>query len=107
MVVGILQKARVDLHLATQEGLQRVRHVIPCRDFSVPRSEFAVFWDDAQRLLPGERFFTQLVPTSVEFALVFVSPLLRYMMRGMGRAGSEVDEEGLVRCQRLLLRYPG
>ena len=39
MVVGVLQEARVDLHLPAQDRLERLRHVVPGRDLLVPRGE--------------------------------------------------------------------
>ena len=51
-------------------------------------------------------FLAQLVPALVEFALVLVGPLLGHMVGGVRRARREVDEEGLVRGERLLLRHP-
>jgi hypothetical protein len=67
------------------------------------RGELAVGRNDAQPLLPGDGLFPQLVPAVVELSLVFVGPLLGDVMRRVGRAGSEVHEEGLVGRQRLLL----
>ena len=55
----------------------------------------------------AKRLFAQLVPALVELALVLVGPLLGHVVRRVGRAGREVDEERLVGCQRLLLRDPG
>ena len=71
------------------------------------RGELAVRRDDAQLLLPGDGLFAQLVPALVELALVLVGPLLGHVVRRVGRAGREIDEEGLVGRQRLLLRDPG
>ena len=42
----------------------------------------------------------------IELALVLVGPLLGHVVRRVGRAGREVDEERLVRGERLLLRDP-
>ncbi len=107
MVVGVLHEARIDLHLAAQDRLERLRHVVPRRDLRMARGELAVRRNDAKRLLPGDGFFAQLVPALVEFALVLVGPLLGHMVRRVGRARREVDEERLVGRQRLLLRDPG
>jgi Sulfatase len=46
-------------------------------------------------------------PARVEFSLVLVGPLLGHVVGGVRRAWREVNEEGFVRCQRLLLRNPG
>ena len=107
MVVGVLHEAGVHLHLAAQDGLERLRHVVPRRNFAVASGELRVRRDDAERLLPGDGFLAQLVPALVELALVFVSPFLRHMMRRVRRAGCEIGKERLVRRQRLLLRHPG
>ena len=70
----------------------------------------AVSWQSAgmtpELLLPGEGLLAQLVPALVELALVLVRPLLRHVVRRMGRAGREVDEERLVGRERLLLADP-
>ena len=42
VVVGVLQEAGVDFHLAAQDGLERLRHVVPRRDLLVARGELAV-----------------------------------------------------------------
>src|SRR5512140_738147 len=70
-------------------------------------SELAVLRDDAELFLPGERLLAQLVPALIEFALVLVRPLLGHMMRRMGRARREVDEERLVGRECFLLSDPG
>ena len=107
VVVGVLHEARVDFHLAAQHGLERLRHLVPRRDLLVARGELAVLRDDAQLLLPGDGLLAQLVPALVELALVLVGPLLRHVVRRMGRAGREVDEERLVGREGLLLTDPG
>ena len=71
------------------------------------RGQLAVGWDDAELLLPREGLFAQLVPAVIELALVQVRPILGHMVRGVGGARREVDEERLVRRQRLLLADPG
>ena len=42
VVVGVLQEAGIDLHLAAQHRLQLLRHLVPGRDLLVPRRELAV-----------------------------------------------------------------
>jgi hypothetical protein len=47
------------------------------------------------------------IPTLIKFTLVPVNPIRRHVMRGMSGAGGKVDEERLVRCERLLGTRPG
>ena len=58
--------------------------------------------DHAQCLLPGEDRFPFRVPAAGELAGVLVRPFQRHVVRGVGGAGREIDEERLVRGQRLL-----
>src|SRR5205807_755041 len=60
-----------------------------------------------QLFLTGEGLLAQLVPALVEPTLVLVGPLLGDVMWGVGRAWREVDEEGLIGRERLLLAHPG
>ena len=71
------------------------------------RGQLAVRRDDPQRLLPGDRLFAQFVPALVELALVLVGPLLGHVVWRVGGPRREVDKEGFVGSQRLLLRDPG
>ena len=68
--------------------------------------ELCIRRNHPELLLAGERPLAQGVPAVVELALVPVGPLGRHMVRRVGRAGSEVGEERLVRHQRLLLPEP-
>ena len=106
MVVGVLQEPGVDLHLAGQHRLQLVGHVVPRRDLGVPGGQLGVRRDDPQLLLAGEGALALDVPAVVEGSDVAVGPLLRDVVRCVGRARGEVDEERLVRHQRLLLADP-
>ena len=47
VMVGVFQEARIDLHLAAKNGLERLRHVVPGRDLVMTRGEPAVGRDDA------------------------------------------------------------
>ena len=106
VVVGVLEEPGVHLHLPRQHRLELVGHVVPGRDLGVPRGQLGVGRDDAQLLLPGEGALALRVPAVVELARVLVGPLLRHVVRGVRRARREVDEERLVRHQRLLLAHP-
>ena len=48
VVVGELEEARVDLHLAAQHRLQLLRHVVPGRDLLVARGQLGVRRDHAR-----------------------------------------------------------
>ena len=106
MMVGVLQEAGIDLHLAGEDRLHLRRDRVPGRDLGMAHGELAVLRDDAELLLAGEGLLAQLVPALVELALVLVGPFLRHVVRCVGRARREVGEEGLVRHQRLLLADP-
>ena len=70
VVVGVLEEAGVDLHLAREHGLQLDRHVIPGGDLVVPGRELGVGRDHAECLLSSERLVAERVPPLVELALV-------------------------------------
>jgi hypothetical protein len=106
VVVGVLEESGVDLHLAREDRLQLVGHVVPGRDLLVPRGQLRIRWDDPKLFLPSENLLTQRVPALVEAALVLVRPLRWDVMRSVGRPRGEVHEEGLVGHERLLLARP-
>ena len=107
VVVGVLQKAGIDLHLAAQDRFEVLGHVLPRGDLGMPCGELAVRRNHAEFLLPVESLLTQLVPAVIEAALVLVGPLLGHVVRGMGGPGCEIGEEGCVGGQGLLLTDPG
>ena len=107
LVVGLLEEAGVDLHLAGQHWLQVGGHVIPGRDLVVASGQLRVGGHDTQLLLPRHDLFAQRIPAAVEFAPVLIRPLLGHVVRRVGGAGGPVHEERLVRHQRLLLAHPG
>ena len=106
MVVGVLEKRRVDFHLAGEDRPHVLRRLVPGRNFVRPRRENGVGRDDAQLLLARERFLAQLVPALVELALVLLDPVLRHVVRRVAGARREIHEERLVGHQRLLLARP-
>ena len=105
-MVGVLQEPGVDLHLPLEHRLELRRHLVPGRDLGMARCQLGVRADDAQLLLPRERLLAQRVPALGEAALVLVGPLLGDVVRGMHGTRREIDEERLVRRQRLLLVHP-
>ena len=106
-MVGVRHEPGVHLHLARQHRLQLIRHVVPRRDLLGPGGELGVGRDHAERLLPLEDLRPQRIPPGVEAAPVAVDPVVRCLVRRVGRAGREVHEERLVGQQRLLLAHPG
>jgi hypothetical protein len=106
VVVGVLQGARIDLHLAFQDGLDLLGHVVPGRYLVVAGGQVGVGANDAEFLLPGKSDLALGVPAVRELAPVFIGPLFRHMMRGVRRAGREVHEERLVRHEGLLGANP-
>ena len=105
-MVGVLHEAGVDLHLAGEDGLQVVGHVVPRRDLLGARGELGVRGDHPELLLARERLLAQRVPAGVELPLVLGRPLDRDVVGRVRRAGRVVDEERLVGHQRLLLADP-
>jgi hypothetical protein len=72
----------------------------------VPPGQLGAGRHDSKLLLPFEDLLPQRVPAPVETALVPVRPLGRHVVRRMRGARGEVNEERLVRHQRLLLANP-
>ena len=106
VVIGLLEEAGVDLHLAREDRLQLRRHVVPRRDLLGPRRQHGFLRNHAQLLLPREDLLALLVPSCVELPLVLVRPLLRHVVRRMRGARRVVHEERLVGRERLLLPQP-
>ena len=68
VVVGVLEEARVDLHLAREHRLQVVRHVVPRGDLLRALGELRLGRDHAELLLSRDRPLAQRVPAVVELA---------------------------------------
>ena len=75
-------------------------------DLGRPGGQLGISRDHPELLLAGEALLAQPIPPLVEAAPVLVGPLLGNVVRGVGGARREVDEERLVRHQRLLLADP-
>ena len=75
-------------------------------DLLVTRGKLAVRRNDAEFFLAGEGFFAQFVPALIELPFVLVGPFLGHVVWGVGGAGGEVDEEGLVGREGFLLPDP-
>ena len=72
MVVGVLEEAGVDLHLAGEHRLEGVGHVVPRRDLVGPGGQLGVGGNHAELLLAGEGLLAERVPAGVEPTLVLV-----------------------------------
>ena len=107
LVVAVFAEAGVDLHLAGEEFLLVGGQLVPVLDGLGFGCQLGARGNDAELDLARERLFAHLVPAAVELALVFRDPFLGHMMRRVRGAWSEVDEERLVRRQRLLELHPG
>src|SRR5207253_9884602 len=57
-------------------------------------------------LLPRDYLFSQLIPTLIELAFVFVSPFFGNMMRCMAGAGCKVNVEWFIGSKCLLCLHP-
>ena len=102
LVVGVFAEAGEHFHLAGEELLLVGAQRVPVLDRLGLGGELGAGGHDAELDLPGQRLFAELVPALVELALVLGDPLLRRVVRGVRGPGREVDEERLVRRQRLL-----
>ena len=97
VVVGVLEEAGVDLHLAGEDRLHVVGRVVPGRDLVRPGGELRVGGDHAELLLARERLLAKRVPALVELALVLRRPLRR--ARGAGRASRRARSRRRTACR--------
>ena len=70
VVVGVLEEAGVDLHLAGEDRLELIGHVVPGGDLVVARCQLRVLGNDPELLLAGQDLLAQRVPALVEASLV-------------------------------------
>ena len=96
VVVGVAEEPGEDLHLTRVEAALVVRQRVPLGHVGVVAGELAVGRDDAELLLACERPGAVGVPPVVELPGVLVGPLLRNVVRRVGRARAEVQVERLV-----------
>ena len=87
----------IRLYSRLASGGQRV----PVRHVRVVPGQLGVGRDDAQFLLPVEHQLPVGIPTAVELPGVPVGPFRRHVMRGVGRAETQVQVERLVRVDLL------
>src|SRR5262245_19838866 len=102
-MIRVLEKRCVDLHLARQHRPKTLFGFGPDRDLLGTCGQLALGWNHTELLLPRERFLAELVPALIKLALVLVDPFFRHVVRRVCGARREVDEEWLVRADRLLL----
>ena len=107
VVVGVIDEGGECFDLAEEEALLVGGEGVPILDGVRLGSEFGALRHDAQGNLPGQGFLADFVPALVEFALPFGDPFGRRVVRGVGRAGGEIDEKRLVRGHCLLEFHPG
>ena len=120
LVVGVREEPGVDLGHAAEQPLLVVRERVPRpRDVEqrerlavgpgarlgradrVDRRQLGVGRDDAHLLLAGQRLLAHRLVAHVEAALELVDPLLRRVVRRVAGARRVVEEERLLRRDRL------
>ena len=120
LIIGVREEPRVHLgHPTEQPALvvgqrtPRAREVelrerlavralaVLWRPDRVERRELRVLGDDPELLLALERLLAHCLIAHVEAALVLLDPLLRHVVRGVARPRRVVQEERLVRRDRL------
>ena len=106
LVVGHVEVGGEDLGLTGEELLLIGREVLPVLDVSRFVRQLCVGWDDAELFLLLKDPFADHVPALVEAAFLLVDVGLRHVVRGVHRTRGEIDEEGLIRGQRLLKTDP-
>ena len=115
LVVGVSLIGRIDIRLLDEQLLFFPTQRIPARQLGAvvdvlsvrPRRQLRVGRHDAQLLLVGKDRFAQLFPAVVEQVqrADLVNPFLGWVVRRVRGAGHVIDEEGLLRRQRLRLSH--
>src|ERR1700730_9565093 len=99
MIIGELEEPGVDFHLTSQHRFQICGSIVPSGNLDRTLCQIAVLGNNSELLLACERLFAKLVPSLIELAFIFVSPLLGNVMRRMGCSWRKVDEKGF-RCRQ-------
>jgi hypothetical protein len=107
LVVGILDEGGEDLGLTGEQPFLIRAQAVPVLDRLGLGCKHRVLGHDAALDLTRQNLLAQAVPALVEFPLPARDPILRHMVRGVGGAGREIDEEGFIGRQRLLILHPG
>src|SRR5436190_10195546 len=106
-MVGVFLVTGIDFHLTRIHFFYFRRYAVPGWEHRITRSKLGSRRNNAELLLPCERLLAQLVPTLIEFALVFIAPFLRHLVWRMSRTRREIEKERLVRGLRFLITNPG
>src|SRR4030095_5214091 len=72
------------------------RRRLPLCHVGIVARELSIGRDDTKLFLPRQSPLAQLVPAVIKFALVFVGPFLRHVMRRVSGARAEVHKEGFI-----------
>ena len=110
LVIGVGEIGGVDVGLADEHLLLVGRELVPTlQEIVRPWGEFGVLRDYAEPLLVGEYLVAKIVPALVEQVHVadLLDPLRRRVMRRVRAAGHVIDEERLLRCERVDAIYVG
>ena len=101
LVVGVLEKRRVQLHQTGRDLLLVVVEFVPVWEPWSPRGQFGVRSDDAQFLLLLEGDLALAIPPVIEFADVLVQVSVRNLEWSVARAEGEIAEPRLVGVHRV------
>ncbi len=107
LVVGVLGVGREDLRLAGEQALLVGRELVPVLDRRWLGRQLRSRRHDAGCDLARQGLLAHLVPALIELAFPAIDPELGHVVRRVRRAGSEVDEGGLVGRHGLLVPDPG
>ena len=101
LVIRVIQEGCERLLQATRQQLVRCRHVVPCRNAGVARSELGAPGNDTELKLALIPAFTYHIPALVIAPSILLEVWRRGLMRGMGRTKGDVGEERTVRTDAL------
>src|SRR6187455_2276933 len=105
-MIGMFGKTCKGFHLSCKKFFLIWCLVIPCWNFFWTCSKLCILWYYAQCLLFCKSFFSQFIPTLIEFSFILIYIFFGCMMRSMCGACCELHIEWFVWCNRLLRTYP-